>query len=58
MEIMKNPNEICKIKGFNGEQLQYEEVLLRAVSLMKNIINEFWGMEGDKGKSQNNQFVF
>jgi hypothetical protein len=54
MEIMKNPNEICKIKGFNGEQLQYEEVLLRAVSLMKNIINEFWGMEGEKGKGQNN----
>jgi hypothetical protein len=48
MTIIKNPNEICKIQGFNGVQLQYEEVLLRAVSLMKNIINEFWGMENAK----------
>jgi|LakMenEpi03Aug12_release.lakeMendotaPanAssembly.Ray.scaffolds.fasta_scaffold6357997_1 hypothetical protein len=30
--------------GLNGANLKYEEVYLRAVTLLKNIINEQWDL--------------
>ena len=39
MQIILNPSEVAKIQGFSGEMLEVNEVLLRAVSLLKTIIN-------------------
>lgn len=42
MQIILNPGEVAKLQGYNGQQLEVNEVLLRAVSLLKTIINVSW----------------
>ena len=44
MQIIVSPAEIAKITGVNGQPLNVNDVLLRAVSLLKNTINQYWQM--------------
>lgn len=44
MQIIGSPAEIAKITGVNGQPLNVADVLLRAVSLLKNTINQSWQM--------------
>ena len=37
-----SPSEVSKISGMSGAPLKPEEVCLRAVSLLKTIINNSW----------------
>lgn len=39
---MKSPEEVSQLTGFNGQPLDVQEVILRAVSLLKNLINHNW----------------
>ena len=55
MQIILNPNEVAKIQGFNGQMLEVNEVLLRAVSLLKTIINVSWEkLESGPGENKEN----
>jgi hypothetical protein len=42
MQIILNPSEVSQIKGYDGQFLDTQEVILRAVSLLKTIINVNW----------------
>ena len=42
MQIIENPHEVAKIEGHTKQPLDAQEVILRAVSLLKNTINEKW----------------
>lgn len=44
MQIIVSPAEIAKIIGVSGQPLNVPDVLLRAVSLLKNTINQTWQM--------------
>ena len=61
MQIILNPGEVAKIQGFNGQLLEVNEVLLRAVSLLKTIINVSWDKletaPGDNKENLNGQNV-
>ena len=55
MEIIKSPQEVSKISGVSGQPLKADEVCLRAVSLLKTIINTCWEVESDDKENQNSQ---
>lgn len=58
MQIILNPGEVAKIQGFTGDLLEVNEVLLRAVSLLKTIINVSWEKSDDApGDNKENQNV-
>jgi len=42
MQIIMQPDAVSKIVGSSGKSLQAAEVCLRAVSLLKTIINTSW----------------
>lgn len=48
-----SPSEVSKISGSNGQPLKPEEVCLRAVSLLKTIINTSWDSEREKENVNN-----
>jgi len=48
-----SPNEVSKISGMNGNPLKPEEVCLRAVSLLKTIINTSWDMSDNAVEKEN-----
>lgn len=54
VEIIKNPNEISKLNGSTGQPLKADEVCLRAVSLLKTIINTCWNVSSDDKENQHN----
>lgn len=55
MQIILNPSEVAKIQGSSGEMLEVNEVLLRAVSLLKTIINVSWEkVETGPGENKEN----
>lgn len=55
MEIILHPGEVAKIEGFTGQLLEVNEVLLRAVSLLKTIINVSWDkLENAPGDNKEN----
>ena len=43
MSIIMQPENMQKIKSASGGQLNFDEVYLRAVTLLKNNINQRWG---------------
>lgn len=54
MQIILNPSEVAKIQGFSGQMLEVNEVLLRAVSLLKTIINVSWD-KSETGPGENKE---
>ena len=54
MQIIMTPNELSKIKSVSGGSLKCDEVYLRAVTLLKNQINERWEMADDKFQEKEN----
>ena len=50
MQIVMSPGEVGKIPGVNGAALPAHEVCLRAVSLLKNIVNDAWSMPTAAGE--------
>ena len=42
MQIVMSPGEVAKIPGVDGGAMPANEVCLRAVSLLKNTINNSW----------------
>jgi len=58
MQIIMSPGEVAKIPGANGGALSAHEVCLRAVSLLKNTINNSWSMPaGPAGEAANQNQV-
>ncbi len=55
MQILLNPQSVASIQGLSGEK--GEEVYLRAVSLLKNIINTSWSMSSQPGGEANKENV-
>jgi hypothetical protein len=53
MQIIMSPDAVSKINGMNGAFLKPEEVCLRAVSLLKTIINSSWVMAGEELDKEN-----
>ena len=51
MQIVMAPGEVAKIPGVNGGSLPAGEVCLRAVSLLKNIVNDGWLMPTAQGQT-------
>ena len=50
-----SPSEVSKISGMNGTPLKPEEVCLRAVSLLKTIINTSWDINDNVEKENVSQ---
>ena len=55
MSIMMNPSEVAKVQSASGEPIKPEEVCLRAVSLLKNIILTSWVIEEEEDDKENTQ---
>ena len=56
MQIVMSPGEVAKIPGADGGSLPAHEVCLRAVSLLKNMVNASWSMPGaPEGQTAQNQ---
>lgn len=51
MQIIMGPGEVAKIAGMNGTALKPEEVCLRAVSLLKTVINSSWELPDESGSN-------
>ena len=63
MQIIMGPGEVAKLTGMSGTALKPEEVCLRAVSLLKTVINNSWevaddGLNGKENISANQAQVF
>ena len=49
MQIIMGPGEVAKLSGMSGAALKPEEVCLRAVSLLKTVINNSWELPDEAG---------